>query len=256
MSASLAAAVVAAALAADAAIQPDWMVQDAEQKVVTLKIVGSMNHANGTMNFNGYGNGEMTVTVPLGWMVKVEFSNGGYGALPHSLAIIDPKKRPKLQGGDPAFPAATTIKLVQGMIPGETDTFEFTADKAGRFLFWCGVPSHGQNGMWTNLVISRGARAAQVTVKKKKETAEATGGTDGTHWAGLGEEEKLALLRRFLAGAASGEEGRFAFAPEVYKARLEDLYFYRDQRALPLHEALRRIDAQIRTANRPPDPGR
>jgi FtsP/CotA-like multicopper oxidase with cupredoxin domain len=164
---------VSAALAALAAaalaeiIQPDWMTQDAEQKVVTLKVVGSMNHVNGTMNFNGYGNGDLTVTVPFGWTVKVEFSNGGFGALPHSLVVIDPKKKPKLSGGDPAFPAATTIKLVQGLVPGETDTFEFTADKAGRFLLWCGVPSHGQNGMWNNLVISRAARAAQVTVKKK-----------------------------------------------------------------------------------------
>ena len=164
MSAALA-ALAAAALAE--VIQPDWMTQDAEQKVVTLKVIGSMNHVNGTMNFNGYGNGELTVTVPFGWTVKVEFSNGGFGALPHSLAVIDPKKKPKLSGGDPAFPAATTIKLVQGLVPGETDTFEFAADKAGRFLLWCGVPSHGQNGMWNNLVISRAAKAAQVTVKKK-----------------------------------------------------------------------------------------
>jgi uncharacterized cupredoxin-like copper-binding protein len=156
-----------AAFALAEVIQPDWMTQDAEQKVVTLKLVGSMNHANGTMNFNGYGNGEMTVTVPFGWTVKVEFSNGGFGALPHSLVVIDPKKKPKTSGGEPAFPAAMTIKLVQGMVPGETDGFEFTADKAGRFLLWCAVPSHGQNGMWNNLVISKAAKAAQVTVKKK-----------------------------------------------------------------------------------------
>jgi len=159
------AALTAAALAE--VIQPDWMTQDEAQKVVTLKMIGSMNHVNGTMNFNGYGNGEMTVTVPFGWTVKVEFSNGGFGALPHSLVVIDPKKKPKLSGGEPAFPAALTIKLVQGLVPGETDSFEFIADKAGRFLLWCGVPSHGQNGMWNNLVISKAAKAAQVSVKKR-----------------------------------------------------------------------------------------
>jgi hypothetical protein len=98
-------------------------------------------------------------------------------------------------------------------------------------------------------------------------------GTDGGDWAALGEKEKLALLRGFLIGSAYAEKGRgkpvspealealrqdgqlrFVFAPELYKARLEDLYFYKDQRALPLYEALRRIEAQIRTANRPPDP--
>ncbi|HVE81684.1 MAG TPA: hypothetical protein VND93_02505 [Myxococcales bacterium] len=95
--------------------------------------------------------------------------------------------------------------------------------------------------------------------------------TDGNAWAALGEKEKLALLRGFLIGAAYAEKGRgkavspralealrqegqlrFIFTPELYKARLEDLYFYRDQRSLPLYEALRRIEAQIREGNQPP----
>jgi hypothetical protein len=95
---------------------------------------------------------------------------------------------------------------------------------------------------------------------------------NGDDWAAMGEKEKLALLRGFLIGAASAEKGRgqavsaaalegfrqqgqlrFVFTPEVYKARLEDLYFYRDQRKLPLFEALRRIEAQIRTASSPPE---
>jgi hypothetical protein len=95
--------------------------------------------------------------------------------------------------------------------------------------------------------------------------------TDGRDWAAMGEKEKLALLRGFLIGAAYAEKGRgkqvgpdalealrqqgqlrFVFVPELYKARLEDLYFYKDQRALPLYEALRRIEAQIRTGNGPP----
>jgi len=95
--------------------------------------------------------------------------------------------------------------------------------------------------------------------------------TNGSDWAAMGEKEKLALLRGFLIGAAYAEKGRgkqvgpdalealrqqgqlrFVFTPELYKARLEDLYFYKDQRKLPLYEALRRIEAQIRTDNGPP----
>jgi hypothetical protein len=95
--------------------------------------------------------------------------------------------------------------------------------------------------------------------------------TDGGDWAAMGEKEKLALLRGFLIGSAYAEKGRgkqvspealealrqqgqlrFVFVPELYKARLEDLYFYKDQRALPLYEALRRIELQIREGNNPP----
>ena len=94
---------------------------------------------------------------------------------------------------------------------------------------------------------------------------------NGSDWATMGEKEKLALLRGFLIGAAYAEKGRgkqvapdalealrqqgqlrFVFTPELYKARLEDLYFYKDQRELPLYEALRRIELQIRTGNGPP----
>jgi hypothetical protein len=97
--------------------------------------------------------------------------------------------------------------------------------------------------------------------------------TDGSDWAAMGEKEKLALLRGFLIGAAYAEKGRgkhvspdalealrqqgqlrFVFVPELYKARLEDLYFYKDQRPVPVYEALRRIEAQIRTGNSPPPP--
>jgi sulfocyanin len=150
-------------------LSPDWMTADAAERVVHLKIIGSMNHINGTMNFNGYGNGDMTITIPYGWTVKIEFENGGFGALPHSLAVIDAAKRPKQQGGEPAFPGAMTVKLVAGMMPKETDSFEFEANKAGKFLLFCGVPSHGNNGMWNYLVISKKAKAPAVTVKKKSD---------------------------------------------------------------------------------------
>lgn len=98
---------------------------------------------------------------------------------------------------------------------------------------------------------------------------------NGDDWARMGEKEKLAFLRGFLVGAAYAERGRgkavsaeslealrqegqlrFVFTPELYKARLEDFYFYRDQRRHPVYEALRRIEAQIRTDNSPPaNPG-
>jgi hypothetical protein len=80
---------------------------------------------------------------------------------------------------------------------------------------------------------------------------------DGHAWRALSEGEKLALLNGSLIGSAS-EHGmdqpvaqtpptpetleaarrdgrlRFPYAPAVYKARLEDFYFYEDRRAVPL----------------------
>ena len=120
------------------------------------------------MNFNGYGNGEMTVIVPFGWKVAVEFQNKGLGALPHSLVVIDEVTPLPIEGGLPAFPRALTNKLVPGMLAGQTDSFEFVANKEGRFLFFCGVTGHGVTGMWDYLVVSKEAKVPSVQVKGKK----------------------------------------------------------------------------------------
>ena len=148
-------------------IRPAWMKFDADKKLVQLTLVGSADGANGTMNFNGYGNGDLTVTVPLGWKVEVEFRNQGLGALPHSLVVIEDVKPVPVEGGKPAFPRAFTRRLVQGMMAPETDTLDFTAGREGRFLFFCGMAGHGPAGMWDYLVVSKDAAVPRVQVKKK-----------------------------------------------------------------------------------------
>ena len=96
---------------------------------------------------------------------------------------------------------------------------------------------------------------------------------DGHAWRALAEGEKLALLSGFLIGGAlehavrgaPGEppppealealrrEGqlRFPYAPAVYKARLEDFYFYQDRLAVPLYRALLQINEQLRRGSPP-----
>lgn len=149
-------------------VRPDWMTFDAQKQVVRLLMVGSADGSNGTMNFNGYGNGDMTVIVPFGWKVDVEFDNKGLGALPHSLVVMNEVNPLPIEGGVPAFPRALTKALIPGMMAGTTDTFEFVANKEGRFLFFCGVTGHGVQGMWDYLVVSKEAKAPSVQVKTKK----------------------------------------------------------------------------------------
>ena len=69
---------------------------------VSLVMVGAADGANGTMNFNGYGNGNLTVIVPLGWRVLVQFENKGLGALPHSLTVINEINPLPIEDGAPA----------------------------------------------------------------------------------------------------------------------------------------------------------
>jgi sulfocyanin len=159
---------VTAAVHADEEIRPDWMKVDTEARTVRLALAAAADGANGTMNFNGYGSGNMTVTVPLGWKVEVDFVNKGLAALPHSLVVINEVAPLPIEGGVPAFPRALTIRLIPGMEAGKGDTFQFVADKPGRFLLFCGVTGHGVAGMWDYLAVSAEANAPSVHVKTKK----------------------------------------------------------------------------------------
>jgi hypothetical protein len=96
-------------------------------------------------------------------------------------------------------------------------------------------------------------------------------GYDGRDWKAMTEPAKLAYLAGFLAGAAAMEAmerhranpkvsvdaavsdiaqehtGAFPFGVNVYKARLEDFYFYQDKRTTKIYRALVEENTRLRT---------
>jgi sulfocyanin len=140
---------------------------DAAKKSVHFDIQMAENGDNGTLNFNGYAHGAMTITVPLGWAVAMKVTNAGAGAIPHSLEIIAQSEAIPAQGiQPPAFDGAETINLLNGLGVGKSDEVDFTASTAGKYWIFCGVPDHGIGGMWDYLVISATATAPSVTFAK------------------------------------------------------------------------------------------
>jgi sulfocyanin len=146
---------------AAAAETPQWMTYDAAAKRVTMTVTAGENPSvNGGWNFNGYASGNMTITVPLGSTVDIAFKNADQ--LQHSLVVINGEAPLPPQGGDPAFPRAYTVSLVEGIRPGGSDQVRFTADKAGKYRIFCGVAGHGLAGMWNWLVVSAEAQGPSV----------------------------------------------------------------------------------------------
>lgn len=150
--------------AAWAAAAPSWMKVDAAHKRVSFAVMASESGVNGTLNFNGYANGQMTVTVPASWRVHIDFVNTGAGALPHSFEVIRKGKLPP-QGITPAIAGAWSQDLIPGVPPQQRDAFDFTATPAGNYLWFCGVPGHGRSGMWDGFVVSSSAKMPVVTIK-------------------------------------------------------------------------------------------
>lgn len=131
---------------ASAAEMPRWMTYDAATKAVKMTVISGENPSvNNGWNYNGYASGNLTITVPLGSRVEIDFKN--VDQLQHSLVVVDGQAPLPPQGGEPAFRRAYTIDLVQGIPRGGGDTIRFTADKAGRYRIMCGVVGHALAGM-------------------------------------------------------------------------------------------------------------
>jgi FtsP/CotA-like multicopper oxidase with cupredoxin domain len=153
-----------AARPAAAGETPGWMRWDPGSKTVRMEVVsGRPPSANGGWNFNGLYSGNGTVTVPLGSTVQIDFKNED--VLQHSLVVIAGEGDLPTEGGDPAFPRAFTVKKVEGIPPGGSDRVRFTADRPGRYRWFCGVAGHGVAGMWTWFVVSAEAKAPSVESK-------------------------------------------------------------------------------------------
>jgi sulfocyanin len=136
----------------------EFLAYDAGARTATIQLVGGYNGLNGALNFNGGAKGSQTITVPLGWKVEASFVNRD-GDLPHSAIVVREVSPIPLEAPPPAFPRAFTVKLEEGLQEGGTDDLSFVANKEGRFLIFCGVPGHGQGGMWIYLVVSPSASA-------------------------------------------------------------------------------------------------
>ncbi len=126
---------------------------DTVTKTATFQLVAAQTGLNSGLNFNGFNDGKLTLTVPQNWNVVIQFTNKD-AHLPHSAEIVDTTKSMPAGPVDPSFPRAATIKLMEGMPNGAGDTFRFVADKPGSFMIFCAVPGHGLAGMWIRLKVS------------------------------------------------------------------------------------------------------
>ena len=137
-------------------IDPTWLRAEAASKTADFKLVAGLTDANGGMNFNGFSQGGLVLTVPQGWNVVLHFKNEDPN-LPHSVEII--AEAPVVPSGPvpPAFEHATTGRLEQGFTSGQNADVRFVAGKSGSFLIFCAVPGHGAAGMWIRLAVSGSA---------------------------------------------------------------------------------------------------
>jgi azurin len=150
----LAAPVCAAQTTTQSQIDGNWLTVDTTSKTATFQLTAGLTQLNGGLNFNGFNDGKLSLTVPTSWTVVLRFVNHDTN-LPHSAEVVDTTKpMPAGPVEPPAFPRAMTVRLMQGLGSGEADSVRFVANKAGSYMIFCAVPGHGLAGMWIRLKVS------------------------------------------------------------------------------------------------------
>jgi hypothetical protein len=124
---------------------------DAKARTAIVTLVAGYDGSNTGFNFDGYGRGEMTVTVPRGWKVQIKCENRG--GMNHSCAVV---KGP--MNDVPAFKGAAIPNAVVGIPSGQSVNFSFVASRTGAYRLACLVPGHEEARMWDLLVVTNGGK--------------------------------------------------------------------------------------------------
>ena len=61
------------------AVDPSWLQVGTGTKTATFQLVAGLTGLNGALNFNGFRDGGLTLTVPVGWTVVMHFRNHEIG---------------------------------------------------------------------------------------------------------------------------------------------------------------------------------
>ena len=156
--------VVALSLATSARRDPEFMSFDPETRRVDLAVIAAFDQSNSGYNFNGAPYGTHLLVVPVGWQVRIAFSNRD--VFPHSAVVIRQPNTLPIRIARPVFAGAATRSFQQGLPPGAEDQFAFVASSTGDFLIGCGAPGHVTLGSFLRLRVS-----ADVTAPTYERTA-------------------------------------------------------------------------------------
>lgn len=156
------AAPAATAPAADAGAMtmPEWYRMDGDQ--VELDIVAGSTDRGNYWNYNGAQFGEMTIMVPVGSNVTINFSNNDPN-MAHSVGISEGfETAPAMVDAVAVFEGAISenpTSMTEATMPGQATTISFVASEAGEYTMVCYIAGHAVSGMWVKFVVSADGEA-------------------------------------------------------------------------------------------------
>ena len=145
---------------------PEWFSVDSNARTVRMTIIAGSTPDFNHWNFNGANKGSLAITVPEGYTVSIEFTNRDPN-MAHSLGVsaetvnfmVPPTPTPVFAGAISQNPGS----MIDGTMPGETETITFVAERAGNYSIVCYIPGHTAIGMWLYFNVSTGGEVGVQT---------------------------------------------------------------------------------------------
>jgi hypothetical protein len=121
------------------------------------------------IDFNGYWGGNLTITVPTGWHVRIMFINRS-GSFRHSLMATRPYAQSempvKLRAEDAIWGAYTDPP--EGIYPQESARLDFVAQHAGSYYLACARQTHLMDGHWVYFEVRDSIEGATAVVHENR----------------------------------------------------------------------------------------
>jgi hypothetical protein len=121
-----------------------FLTVDSASHNAVLTLIAGYPATNLQFNYNGYANGELLVTVPVGWTLDVQCENRG--TVPNSCSVVTDGR-----ATDPVRPEWSTPNPQSGLAPGTSAAFRVVPDAPGLYRITSLVPGREAAGMWGRL---------------------------------------------------------------------------------------------------------
>jgi sulfocyanin len=152
----------AAAPVASDMVMTDWFHVDEANQAVHMTITAGATDAKNYWNFNGGYDGNMTITVPVGYTITIDLRNNDPN-MAHSLGIsAETSGFSAMPDITPVFEGAVTsnpTSMMDATMPGQEESITFVADAAGEYAMVCYIPGHAATGMYVYFNVSADGEA-------------------------------------------------------------------------------------------------
>lgn len=107
-----------------------YMTVDQTNQTVTIKVIAGETSQDGYRNFNGFSNGGMTITVPVGYKVTFDYENAS--GIPADIGVYTKDRQLAFQGAGDSI-NDIFLNAVAGVLPGQSEKVTFTASQVGNY---------------------------------------------------------------------------------------------------------------------------